>query len=98
MNGTRWFGLVVSIVALAAVAWPLQKHPASGDDFPLSTYPPSLQWVVVATPLYQGVALERALMLGEVSWSLLGHVTYLGVLGVLGIVGASRRIGRLLLT
>ena len=31
----------------------------SATFFPLSTYPPSLQWVVGATPLYQGVALER---------------------------------------
>ena len=44
------------------------------------------------------MALERGLMLGEVGWSLLGHVAYLAVLGALGIVGASRRIGRLLLT
>ena len=70
----------------------------SATFFPLSTYPPSLQWVVGATPLYQGVALERALMLGEVSWSLLGHVAYLAVLGVIGIIGASRRIEKLLLT
>ena len=70
----------------------------SATFFPLSTYPPSLQWVVGATPLYQGVALERALMLGEVSWSLLGHVAYLAVLGVIGILGASRRIEKLLLT
>jgi len=70
----------------------------SATFFPLSTYPPSLQWVVGATPLYQGVALERALMLGEVGWSLLGHVAYLAVLGVIGILGASRRIEKLLLT
>ena len=70
----------------------------SATFFPLSTYPPSLQWVVGATPLYQGVALERALMLGEVGWPLLGHVAYLAVLGVVGILGASRRIERLLLT
>jgi lipooligosaccharide transport system permease protein len=70
----------------------------SATFFPLSTYPPSLQWVVGATPLYQGVALERALMLGEVGWPLLGHVAYLAVLGVVGILGASRRIEKLLLT
>ncbi len=70
----------------------------SATFFPLSTYPESLQWVVAATPLYQGVALERGLMLGEVGWPLLGNVAYLGVLGVLGVMGASRRIARLLLT
>ena len=45
----------------------------SATFFPLSTYPDALQWVVRLTPLYQGVALERALMLGEVGWSLLAQ-------------------------
>ena len=70
----------------------------SATFFPLSTYPESLQWVVWATPLYHGVALERGLMLGEVGWGLLVNVAYLLVLGVVGILGASRRIERLLLT
>ncbi len=70
----------------------------SATFFPLSTYPESVQWLVAATPLYQGVALERGLMLGEVGWSLLGNAAYLLALGVLGIIGASRRIERLLLT
>ncbi len=70
----------------------------SATFFPLSTYPASLQWLVWATPLYQGVALERGLMLGEVGWSLLGNAAYLAVLGAVGILGASRRIERLLLT
>ena len=70
----------------------------SATFFPLSTYPDALQWVVRLTPLYNGVALERALMLGEVGWSLLANVAYLVVMGVIGIIGASRRIGRLLLT
>jgi len=69
----------------------------SATFFPLSTYPESVQWVVAATPLYQGVALERGLMLGEVGWSLLGNAAYLLVLGALGIAGASRRIEKLLL-
>ena len=70
----------------------------SATFFPLSTYPDALQWVVRATPLYHGVALERGLMLGEVGWSLLGNAAYLAVLGAVGIMGASRRIGKLLLT
>jgi len=70
----------------------------SATFFPLSTYPEALQWVVRLTPLYNGVALERALMLGEVGWSLLANVAYLAAMGVIGILGASRRIERLLLT
>lgn len=69
----------------------------SATFFPLSTYPGALQWLVRCTPLYHGVALERALMLGEVSPSVLWHVVYLVVLGLLGVVGAARRIERLLL-
>ena len=53
----------------------------SATFFPLSTYPEALQWVVRVTPLYHGVALERALMLGEVGWGVLAHVGYLVVLG-----------------
>lgn len=70
----------------------------SATFFPLSTYPDALQWLVAATPLYHGVALERGLMLGEVSWGLLWHVGYLAVLGAVGVYGTSRRIATLLLT
>jgi lipooligosaccharide transport system permease protein len=70
----------------------------SATFFPLSTYPESLQWLVQATPLYHGVALERALMLGEVDPGVLWHVLYLVVLGALGVVGAARRLERLLLS
>ena len=70
----------------------------SATFFPLSTYPDALQWVVRLTPLYHGVALERALMLGDVGWGVLGHVAYLLVLGVVGVVGAARRLERLLLS
>ncbi|HYN28994.1 MAG TPA: ABC transporter permease [Dermatophilaceae bacterium] len=68
----------------------------SATFFPLGTYPPALQGLVQATPLYHGVALERGLMLGEVRWGLLWHVAYLLVLGAVGVVGASRRLERLL--
>jgi lipooligosaccharide transport system permease protein len=69
----------------------------SGTFSPLSAYPHTLRWVVRATPLYQGVAVERSLVLGHPSWALLGHVAYLAVAGAVGVVFASRRIGRLLL-
>jgi len=70
----------------------------SATFFPLATYPPSLQWLVQATPLYHGVALERALMLGEVDPGVLWHVLYLVVLGGLGVVGTARRLEKLLLS
>ncbi len=70
----------------------------SATFFPLSTYPGVVQGLVQATPLYHGVALERALMLGEVEPGVLVHLAYLLALGVVGVVGASRRLERLLLS
>jgi lipooligosaccharide transport system permease protein len=70
----------------------------SATFFPLSTYPPSLQWVVQATPLYHGVALVRDLMIGSISAGMLWHVAYLVVMGLVGFVIAARRLERLLLS
>ncbi|WP_240645771.1 ABC transporter permease [Georgenia sp. SYP-B2076] len=70
----------------------------SATFFPLAAYPVSLQVLVQVTPLYHGVALERALMLGDVGPALLVHVAYLALLGLAGVVGAARRIERLLLS
>ena len=49
----------------------------SATFFPLSAYPDWAEAIVAATPLYQGVALERALFSGEVGPGLLVHVAYL---------------------
>jgi len=68
----------------------------SATFFPLDQYPDALQWVIRATPLYQGVALERALVLGEVSWALLGHAAYLVAMGAAGLAHGTRRMARLL--
>ncbi|MDP9069882.1 MAG: ABC transporter permease [Actinomycetota bacterium] len=68
----------------------------SATFFPLSRYPGPLEWAVRATPLYQGVALERALALGDLRWTLLVHVAYLGAMGTVGLRVASARLGRLL--
>ncbi len=70
----------------------------SATFFPLTAYPSWAQPIVQVTPLYQGVALERGLMLGEVGPGLLWHVAYLAVLGLVGVVGSARRVERLLLS
>jgi lipooligosaccharide transport system permease protein len=70
----------------------------SATFVPLSTYPEALQWLVRCTPLYHGVALERALLLGDMGWGVLWHVLYLLVLGLVGVVGAARRLEKLLLS
>ncbi len=68
----------------------------SATFFPLDRYPGALRLVVQATPLYQGVALERALVLGHPGWADAGHVLYLLVVAVGGLAIATRRLQRLL--
>ena len=70
----------------------------SATFFPLGTYPEALQWLVRCTPLYHGVALERALLLGDMAPGVLWHVLYLLVLGLVGVLGAARRLEKLLLS
>jgi len=70
----------------------------SATFFPLSTSTESIRWLVEITPLYNGVALERGLMLGEVDAGLLWHVLYFVVLGAVGLLGTARRLERLLLS
>jgi lipooligosaccharide transport system permease protein len=68
----------------------------SATFFPLSEYPAALAWAVRISPIYQGVALERALVLGDLSPTLLLNAAYLGAMGVIGLRVASRRLGALL--
>lgn len=68
----------------------------SATFFPLSRYPTALQWIVQATPLYQGVALERGLVFGELSWTMLVNVAYLVAMGLIGLRVAGRRLRTLL--
>ena len=64
--------------------------------FPITQYPTAVQAIVRITPLYQGVVLERALVLGEVSWFLLVHALYLFVMGAVCLHVAARRLTTLL--
>ncbi|MCU1344765.1 MAG: type transporter, partial [Acidimicrobiia bacterium] len=68
----------------------------SGTFFPITRYPGGAQLIVRATPLYQGVALERALTLGHWSWVLPLHALYLLAVGLVGVRIGARRVGRLL--
>ncbi|MFP5346962.1 MAG: ABC transporter permease [Actinomycetes bacterium] len=70
----------------------------SATLYPLTTYPEPLQWVVRATPLYQGVQLVRHLMLGQLVPDLFWHVLYLLAMGLVGAAVAARRLERLLLS
>jgi lipooligosaccharide transport system permease protein len=64
----------------------------SATFFPLSQYPGALEWLVRLSPLYQGVAIERALVLGDPSPWLLVHAAYLAAMGTAGVVIAQRRL------
>ena len=68
----------------------------SATFFPLTRYPAGLQAVIRLTPLYQGVVIERSLVLGNIHWTILSHAAYLFLMGVLGLRIASRRIVGLL--
>ena len=52
--------------------------------------------IVQVTPLYQGVVLERALVLGHVEWSLLLNALYLVVMAWLGVRIATARLQTML--
>ncbi|MDP9219379.1 MAG: ABC transporter permease [Actinomycetota bacterium] len=69
----------------------------SATFFPADTYPGLTRWLVELSPLYHGVALERGLMLGQVGWDLLAHLTVLLALGAAGLKVLSRRLAALLL-
>jgi lipooligosaccharide transport system permease protein len=94
LAATTWMRSFVDFDYLSLLLVPLFLF--SATFFPLSEYPGAVAAVVRLTPLYQGVALERGLVLGDLSWSLLGHAAYLAAMGTIGLTIASRRLGRLL--
>jgi lipooligosaccharide transport system permease protein len=67
----------------------------SGTFFPVSVYPEWVQSIVMALPLWQGVELVRALTLGNISWSLLGHLAYFAVMIAIGLVFTTKRLREL---
>jgi len=69
----------------------------SGTFYPLDAYPEGLRFLVQLTPLYQGVDLLRALVVGHLDASLLVHVAYLAAMGLIGLAIVARRLDRLLL-
>jgi lipooligosaccharide transport system permease protein len=69
----------------------------SGTFYPLSVYPHVIGVIVEWSPLYQGVAILRDLVLGAPSPDLAWRAAYLLLLGLAGLALAGRRIARLLL-
>lgn len=68
----------------------------SGVFFPITQYKGVVQTIVEWTPLYQGVELERALVLGGVDAGLIVNVAYLGLMGYVGMRVGGRRLRNLL--
>jgi lipooligosaccharide transport system permease protein len=69
----------------------------SGTFYPLSVYPHVIGVIVEWSPLYQGVAILRDLVLGLPSPDLLWRAAYLLALGAAGLALAGQRIAKLLL-
>ena len=69
----------------------------SGTFYPLSVYPRVIGAIVAWSPLYQGVAILRDLVLGVPSPDLAWRAAYLVAIGVAGLSLAGRRIAALLL-
>lgn len=92
LAGATWMRSFVDFDYVALAIVPMFLF--SATFFPLDRYPTALGWVVQATPLYQGVALSRAAVLGTWSWWVPVHVGYLVAMGGGGAVVAARRITR----
>lgn len=69
----------------------------SGTFFPISVYPEWLQAIIMATPLWQGIAMTRGLMLGQLDAALLGHIVYFLLLVGVGVLFTTRRLNALFL-
>jgi lipooligosaccharide transport system permease protein len=70
----------------------------SATFYPLSVYPPVMQYVIEALPLWHGVELIRGLTTGDLSWGLLWHVLYFAVMIVVGLVFTTKRLRALFLS
>jgi lipooligosaccharide transport system permease protein len=68
----------------------------SATFYPLSVYPRWMQIVVECSPLYRGVHLVRALVLGDIGPGLLLDAIYLAAMGLVGLRIATRRLSLLL--
>lgn len=69
----------------------------SATFFPVDQYG-RFAWLLALSPLYHGVAVLRDLNLGELSWSMLGHLAVLVVLAGVCFVWATKRLQKALLS
>lgn len=69
----------------------------SATFYPITVYPPVVQWIVQAFPLWHGVELVRGLTTGALSWAMLGHLAYFLVMIAIGMVFTTKRLKALFL-
>ncbi|WP_082264670.1 ABC transporter permease [Rothia kristinae] len=69
----------------------------SATFFPITVYPPALQWVIMAFPLWHAVEMVRMLSTGLLTPVFAVHVGYFAVLAGVGIVLVTRRLSALFL-
>jgi lipooligosaccharide transport system permease protein len=69
----------------------------SATFYPITVYPPVIQWIVEVLPLWQGVELVRGLTTGSLDIAMLGHALYYVVLIVVGLFFATSRLKALFL-
>jgi lipooligosaccharide transport system permease protein len=65
--------------------------------FPISVYPDGVRLVAQLSPLYHGVALIRALTLGNITVTLVWHTAFLVAMGAAGLAVTRVRLEKLLL-
>lgn len=69
----------------------------SGSLYPISVYPDWLEKVIMALPLWHGIAMVRAFWFGDVNAGVLVHVAYFLVMISAGLFVTSRRLRALFL-
>jgi lipooligosaccharide transport system permease protein len=69
----------------------------SATFVPADEYPEAAQWILPLTPLYHGVELLRAFVLGDVGPTVLLNAAYLVAMTLVFLVLADRRLAKLLL-
>lgn len=77
--------------------WMLPLFLFSGTFYPITIYPEWLQAIIMATPLWQAIAMMRGLAFGVFDLGLLVHVLYFAVLAVVGLALTTRRLDALFL-
>jgi lipooligosaccharide transport system permease protein len=69
----------------------------SATFYPISVYPPVMQYIIEALPLWHGVELIRGLTTGDLSWGLLWHVLYFAAMITVGLIFTTKRLRALFL-